>query len=289
MLVDTHTGGNGRDWIWAGNDYILQDVARGDIIYGGAGADRLEGSGHQDLILGGAGDDTIYGDAGNDWIDGGDGVDTIDGGLGDDVIHGGAGGSLTNRQLVRGGYGNDVIVGGEGNDRLDGGNRWGNNNASDLADGDDLVYGGAGDDRLRGGPGNDTLRGGDGNDFLTASRGDDVLDGGPGNDRLRPTSGDDLLTGGPGNDTFIYDQIRDDYGTDVITDFEKDVDSIDLDSTVTDAQKTTLVNKIAYVGSTGAYTSATINLGDAGVTNLAGVIHVHFDEPSAALDVTDFV
>lgn len=96
--------------------------------------------------------------------------------------------------IINGGIGLDVIMAGAG---------------------DDVVNGGAGSDILLGRTGADTLNGGLDGDMLFGGDGDDVLFGG---------TGDDVLHGGAGADTFIFDQ-----GTDVISDFEQDLDHITLD------------------------------------------------------------
>ena len=91
-------GGSGRDVLagLAGDDIIKgfggKDILRGDgnssgpqsnsrggndIIFGGAGRDRIGGKGGDDMLYGGLGNDTIYGDGGNDIIRGGKGKDTL--------------------------------------------------------------------------------------------------------------------------------------------------------------------------------------------------------------------
>ncbi len=56
--------------------------------------------------------------------------------------------------------------------------------------------------------------------------GNDILDGGKGDDTLLGGGGDDELTGGKGRDTFIFGPGD---GDDVITDFEKNKDTILFD------------------------------------------------------------
>ncbi|MET3441048.1 Ca2+-binding RTX toxin-like protein [Variovorax paradoxus] len=60
-----------------------------DIIFGGAGADSINGLGENDVIDGGTGADSIAGGAGNDTInyDFGGGTDTVDGGAGLDTLN----------------------------------------------------------------------------------------------------------------------------------------------------------------------------------------------------------
>jgi hypothetical protein len=60
------------------------------IIYGDAGADRINGGGGLNVILGGAGNDTLTGGSRRDVLVGGAGQDRIVGNNGDDVLIGGA-------------------------------------------------------------------------------------------------------------------------------------------------------------------------------------------------------
>lgn len=102
---------------------------------------------------------------------------------------------------------------GAGNDRVTGNSAA---NRIDLGIGNDLVDGAGGNDTLLGGLGNDKLKGG---------AGMDVLDGGAGRDWLDGGFGDDLLSGGAGADRFVF---RGTSGTDSITDFQDEVDVLDL-------------------------------------------------------------
>lgn len=85
------------------------------------------------------------------------------------------------------------------------------------------IAGTGGNDRLYGDSGDNYLAGLDGNDRLYGDAGNDTLDGG---------AGRDYLTGGAGNDIFMFKSVAD-IGTrsstrDVITDFTKGQDKIDL-------------------------------------------------------------
>ena len=95
-------------------------------------------------------------------------------------------------------------IAGAGNDVLKG-NKLGNE-----------LEGNSGDDRLYGYAGEDTLEGGPGADRLYGSAGNDTLSGGPGNDRL---------SGGADADVFVFTPGD---GEDIITDFTRGEDKIDL-------------------------------------------------------------
>ena len=67
-------------------------------------------------------------------------------------------------------------------------------------DGNDVISGRGGDDTLDGGPGADRVEGEPGDDILLGGSGNDQLYGGDGNDALKGETGDDYLNGGPGAD-----------------------------------------------------------------------------------------
>lgn len=166
-------------------------TGRNDVLRGTGGDDVLRGRGGNDRLFGLAGDDLLFGDNGNDRLFGRAGNDTLNGGSGNDTL--------------KGGVGDDRLNGGTGRDQLNGGN------------GRDLLEGRRGDDRLNGGKDQDTLVGGDGDDVLIGGNGADVLIGG---------LGADTMTGGAGRDRFVYQSFND--SEDVITDFDTDLDVLDL-------------------------------------------------------------
>ncbi|MGH6736813.1 MAG: calcium-binding protein [Methyloceanibacter sp.] len=92
-----------------------------------------------------------------------------------------------------------------------------------LGFGSDLFNGTGGTSgKVFGGFGNDTLIGGSGND---------ILDGGPGSDSIRGGRGKDSLFGGSEADLFDFDSIKESVkgsNRDVIHDFERGIDDIDL-------------------------------------------------------------
>ena len=234
--------------------------AGNDLLIGGDGDDVLSGRAGNDALSGGSGADVLIGGKGNDLLEGGAGADVLLGGAGTDTLSyetsragvtvslqtglargGDARGdvfasfeNLTGSKFadtLTGSNGRNVIEGDAGNDTIDG---LRGNDAIDAGAGADKVFGGAGNDRIALGEGNDTGEGGEGNDRLFGEAGNDtlkggdgkdLLDGGAGADRLDGGLGDDRMTGGTGADVFVF---ADRHGTDVIEDFEVDVDRIDL-------------------------------------------------------------
>ncbi|MEL7466528.1 MAG: hypothetical protein AAFN79_20815, partial [Pseudomonadota bacterium] len=145
----------------------------GLVETGGAGDDRIFGTGDGDTIAGGSGEgrDTIEGLGGADSLEGGGGGDLIEGGAGDDTIFGFQEANSSTQD------GDDTILGGDGNDLIFGG------------DGADLIEGGAGDDTITGGGASSR----DGVDTLFGGAGDDVFDGGSFVDEIFGGAGDDTV------------------------------------------------------------------------------------------------
>ncbi|WP_262691512.1 VCBS domain-containing protein [Kordiimonas aestuarii] len=162
------------------------------------------------------GNDTLRGSEDNDTLTGGMGSDTLVGGAGNDTLFAGSAGeddddSAPNQLWA--GLGNDEATGSGGDDLIGG------------HDGDDVLNGMGGDDTLYGAGSNDTLSGGAGDDLIYNGAGDDSVTGGTGDDTLWGGAGDDTLAGGDGADSFVF---ANDHGTDVITDFNAEQDSLDL-------------------------------------------------------------
>ena len=178
---------------------VLMDVSQGngklDVVTDTRGDMSLNLS-VDATLLNGIGDGTLLG-AGDLSLRGNNSRNVLTGNDGDNYLTG-----MRGRDYLYGEDGNDVIVGGRGKDRLYGGN------------GDDDLTGGSSRDRLFGQSGDDILNASNGRDALWGGRGDDVLDGGRGNDKL---------VGGSGADTFIFN-----HGDDRITDFDADVDHIEI-------------------------------------------------------------
>lgn len=254
--VDTIYAQSGNDTVYGGDgDDIIYGENGNDTIYGGAGHDQIFGGIHYDIIYagtgndvvnGGNGKDTIYLENGNDIFEdnnqtGTNGRDTVYGGAGNDTFNG-KGGNDTfyggdGDDLLFGGAGNDTLIGDAGADTINGG------------DGDDLIVDGFGTGIMDGGAGNDTIDvshtdSGAIIDLTTgiidwgsstetainfenviASLGDDTIIGTTGANVLHGGTGNDVLTGGAGNDIFSFNAGD---GSDVITDFDDNVDLLDF-------------------------------------------------------------
>jgi len=107
---------------------------------------------------------------------------------------------------------------------------------------DDRLFGRAGNDRLEGGEGDDSLRGGSGTDQLFGGDGEDVLYGGIGRD---------TLTGGADADRFVFAATAETpagANRDVITDFEKGLDLIDLSRIDARVTNTTADDVFTFIG-----------------------------------------
>ena len=256
--ADVLDGGDGDDWVQydLSDAGVIVNLATGTAQGGHAEGDTLTGFEH----LGGSQyADQLTSDAGNNYLWGGGGADTIDGGAGFDLAFytlsdAGVTIDLATGTIQGGSAEGDTLTGIEGlygsmhGDHLSG-------DAEDSANlygwfGDDTLEGGAGYDYLEGGAGADMVDGGEGNDIagywesdagvtvnlatgtaqgghaegdtltgiesiygsdhadhLTGDSGDntllgkagnDTLDGGAGSDFLNGRAGEDLLTGGEG-------------------------------------------------------------------------------------------
>ncbi|WP_096788054.1 M10 family metallopeptidase C-terminal domain-containing protein [Rhodobacter sp. CZR27] len=146
-----------------------------------------------------------------------------------------------------GGFGADRLFGNAATNRLVGGS------------GADVLQGRAGGDRLLGGEGGDRLWGEGGKDHLVGGNGADTLIGGQADDTLVGGAGRDRLTGQAGADVFVFASIADagrGAGSDVIVDFARGADRIDLSAMDANAaqpgnQDFTLVGARAFSGVAG--------------------------------------
>ncbi|AWB48226.1 hypothetical protein HYN69_06625 [Gemmobacter aquarius] len=183
----------------AGSTAFNFATAGGNVINGDSRANTLSGTAANDVMSGFANNDTLAGSAGDDVIDGGTGNDVLDGGTntaaGDTVSYASAIGSV----------------------------------AVSLANTKFQNTGNAGSDKLSG---FENLTGSDFNDSLAGSSGANIIAGGKGSDLILGGGGADTLRGGAGADTFDFNFASDTGNTsatrDVITDFEKGIDRIDL-------------------------------------------------------------
>jgi Ca2+-binding RTX toxin-like protein len=167
-----------------GNDVIVGDD-EDNVLFGGAGADTLDGGG---------GDDEIHADAADvaaasDFVNGGSGTDTLifEGsvavnfdvdGRGFEYIHGSAGDDTLR---YGGGVGVLAIDGGTGVDTIDYGNA-ASGVTVDLATGNATGAALSGIENIIGTAFDDALVGNGENNVLRGGAGDDVLDGGAGRD-----------------------------------------------------------------------------------------------------------
>jgi Ca2+-binding RTX toxin-like protein len=227
----------------------LDSAANGQILYTGAGNDRVVAGRGTDLVYGGIGNDILDGNEDNDTLDGEDGDDTINGGAGGDTLRGGAGvdwlsyaGSIgpvtidlaantaANRfglpsdadgdtisgfENVVGSSFADGLYGTDGDNVMDGGadndilDARGGNNFLYGRDGNDELIAGAGNDRLEGGAGNDAMTAGDGANELYGEDGNDTMTGGASTDFMYGGAGDDVMTAGNGFNTMYGDDGHD--------------------------------------------------------------------------------
>lgn len=195
-----------------------------DTIVGDETAERIYGLGGDDMLKGGGGADRLYGGDGNDRIEIASGGEFIDGGSGNDTAYF----NIEGRHLI--GVRVDLSSGhfgsalGPGPRRDDPQNLLNIENVSGSEQ-LDRIFGNDGDNMLWGNGGSDLLDGRGGDDYLDGGRGDDTIDGG---------TGDDILAGGADADRFDFQRHDSamDFGHDVITDFERGLDKILVDDTV---------------------------------------------------------
>jgi Ca2+-binding RTX toxin-like protein len=207
--ADAMTGGGGADSVdysartaplWIDLDGNPDDGEVGEkdnvaadftFVSGGAGNDRITGSGIHNILGGGPGNDRLNGGGNNDTLRGDDGDDRLEA----DPA-------------------NDDLVGGNGIDTADYSARVANLTI-DLDDVDDDGETGEGDnvsidtERIIGGAGNDTLMGNGSDNYLKGNAGTDVLFGGEGNDRIhsRDSAAESVDCGGGGGDVAATDSL----------------------------------------------------------------------------------
>ncbi|HTV68766.1 MAG TPA: calcium-binding protein [Rhizobiaceae bacterium] len=262
---------------------IINGTNSADTIYGYGGNDLIRGLNGNDRIYGGAGNDDIYGGLGANDLYGGTGLDwfimTARGvGLSDDLIvdfdldsdridvkawnvsdFSQIQAIMTNDSFgdatlnaIWNGYAHRITVDGIAASELISADFV--YNTSTIAkeingtNAIDVLFGGRGADELNGFGGNDILLGGAGNDDLF---------GGAGNDRMVGGLGSDWHTGGSGFDRFDFNALNESLPSanrDRITDFQLDIDLIDL-STI-DANALLAGNQAFTFRGTAAFTAA---------------------------------
>ncbi len=272
----------------------------------------LNGGSGNDTLDGGAGNDVLDGGAGLDRMTGGDGSDLyyVDN-TGDVVVETnatvGTGGSDTvfsslsaytlganvesGRLLATGDAGltgnslNNTLYAGAGNNVLNGST--GTDTASYAYAGSAITASLAVTTaQATGGSGSDTLiaienlTGSNYNDRLTGNAAANLLNGGGGNDILIGGTGKDVLTGGAGSDIFDFNALAETGLTsstwDIITDFVRGADKIDLSTLDANTATTTNDAFSSVIGSTAAFNAA----GQLKVSG--GVLYGNTDADSAA-------
>ena len=244
--VDKVDGGDGYDFI----DYTFAPVgvridlttgihtgfAEGDTYIN---IERLNGSNHNDTIVGGGGVRTLAGLGGDDVLTGTTANEVFNGGLGNDLVEGGGG-----HDDLYDDRGSDTLRGGVGDDRLfEGLDGTPQADAFDGGDGVDAIYYNNAPTGLSvnlatgatsGSAAGDTyvdlehFYGTNHNDVIVGGAGFTLLHGRDGDDSLSATDANETLTGGVGNDSFIFGV---NWGSDIVTDFTKGEDTLDLSAT----------------------------------------------------------
>ena len=212
----------------AGDDFIYGEGA--DTIIGGTGTDVLFGGsgGALNLNLATAGLEVVWGSVAADFLDGTSAtadLTLVSQGAGNDTLLGGSGADFVYFQA------GDSILGGAGSDwavaalsasgvTLNISDRQFENAWGSAFGGDTIsASGSAVSVVIVGDAGNDLVTGGNGTDFLYGFGDNDTLVGGGGGDNL---------SGGAGNDVFRYNSSS--FGADLIWDFSKGADRIDMAS-----------------------------------------------------------
>lgn len=208
----------GRDTVISAIDYTLTNNLEVLVLEGGA----ISGTGNNlsNLITGNQLNNLLSGLAGNDTLEGGDGADTLNGGTGSDRMRGGAGNDVyfvdANGDVV-------IEFEGEGVDTMV------STITRALAEHvENLQLNGTAALSGTGNQLSNVIIGNDGKNLLAGLEGNDLLSGGANNDTLLGGSGDDTLTGGSGNDQFKFEGAPTSLGLDLIEDFTRGQDKINL-------------------------------------------------------------
>ncbi|MEH2285234.1 MAG: M10 family metallopeptidase C-terminal domain-containing protein [Nostoc sp.] len=246
------------------SDFLLNSAVVNDTISGSNYNDDLFGGLGNDSLLGNRGDDRLFGEQGDDKLSGGYGSDTLYGGAGNDQFvlenfdrSGGVkdldivtdfqkgADKIDLRTLGISDFNTISLLTSEDTDTnaiistryslFDGDYYYrlkiNGIRKSQLQVSDFLLNSAVVNDTISGSNYNDDLFGGLGNDSLLGNRGDDRLFGEQGDDKLSGGYGSDTLYGGAGNDQFVLENFDRSGGVkdlDIVTDFQKGADKIDL-------------------------------------------------------------
>ncbi|WP_438282102.1 hypothetical protein [Pseudomonas alabamensis] len=253
--ADTMIGGLGNDtyYVDSVNDKVIETSANGGIDTVIASVTRTLGEYQENLTLSGnahingtgnALANTLTGNAGNNVLNGGAGADTMIGGMGNDTYYVDSANDKVIETSANGGI--DTVIASV---------------TRTLGDyQENLTLSGTSAINGTGNPLANTLTGNAANNVLTGGAGNDILIGGAGNDRLVGGLGKDTLTGGTGKDAFVFTSLNDMGLTratwDVITDFKRGEDKIDLGAL--DANTATAANEAfhTFIKGTAAFTTA---------------------------------
>ena len=224
----------GIDWLVAGTDNgATLDLRSATLVLGnGAGGwlSQAEGFTGGYSIAYGAEIENARGGAGDDTLVGNELFNILDGGDGDDIYYTDDAGDL-----IIDSSGTDVVVSNVNAtlvDRL---------SIENLLIQGSAIYGtgNTNSNVLWGNAGNNVLNGLGGDDWLFGGGGVDYLYGGEGNDLLVGQAGRDFMWGGSGSDTFDFNSKSESTvsARDVIMDFERGSDIIDLSTIDANSKK----------------------------------------------------
>ena len=279
-LIYVFGGGGAADSVDTDGVIIVLDASGNGTGHGGfaegdtyTSIENVIGSTFDDAITGNASVNVLQGLDGNDTLNGGGGGDTLDGGIGNDTyIVDNVGVTLldsTGTDTVQTSLTfsiqalpdfENITLTGAANINATG------NETANVINGNNainIINGRSGNDTINGNGGNDNLQGSAGSDKLNGGTGFDVMNGANGFDTLTGGNGRDTMTGGLHRDVFDYNAAGESKGAfrDIITDFQKGVDDIDL-STI-DAKS-------------GAGNQAFTFIGQAAFSGVKGQLHIKF-------------